>query len=40
MTDALPTADIAATAWMQTIKGRPSVGVVAERTRRTSVCRT
>ena len=37
MTDALPTAGIAAAAWTRTIKGRPSVGGVAERTRRTSM---
>jgi acyl dehydratase len=37
MTDALPTAAIAAAAWTQTIKGRPCVGGVAERTRRTSM---
>jgi acyl dehydratase len=35
MTDTLPTNGIATTAWMRTIKGRPAVGGVAERTRRT-----
>src|SRR5271166_788014 len=37
MTDTLPTAGIAAPAWTRTIKGRPSVAGVAERTRRTSM---
>jgi acyl dehydratase len=35
MTDTSTTADIAATVWARTIKGRPLVGGFAERTRRT-----
>lgn len=37
MTTTSPTTDTAATAWARTIKGRPVVGGVAERTRRTSM---
>ena len=37
MTDTSPTAGVAAAAWTRTIKGRPPVGGVAERTRRTSM---
>jgi acyl dehydratase len=37
MTDTSTIADIAATAWARTVKGRPLVGRFAERTRRTQM---
>jgi acyl dehydratase len=37
MTDSLPPTGMAASSWLLTVKGRPEVGGVAERTRRTTI---